>query len=156
MQYSNWNVQYNSWHTGVGIVWTDKKSYWLEEGRGGGRWQNWSTVSVRRQRASCNFTPAPCWIQFYLPSWNNDPECSLLFLVIDDTVALDCILNGCCNLPAPFYFWVLYLKTLPVPPEIKKISLSFSAPWKSLVLQSLLSLSLFVLSLGLQFQGLQY
>ena len=24
--------QYNSWHTGAGIEWTDKKSYYLEEG----------------------------------------------------------------------------------------------------------------------------
>ena len=32
-------VQYNNWHTGVGIEWTAKKSYWLEEGGkvGGGR-----------------------------------------------------------------------------------------------------------------------
>ena len=27
-------VQYNSWHTGAGIEWTGKKSYWLEEGDG--------------------------------------------------------------------------------------------------------------------------
>ena len=25
-------VQYNSWHTGAGIEWRDKKSYWLAEG----------------------------------------------------------------------------------------------------------------------------
>ena len=25
-------VQYNSWHPGAGIEWTDKKSYWLGEG----------------------------------------------------------------------------------------------------------------------------
>ena len=25
-------VQDNSWHTGAGIEWTGKKSYWLEEG----------------------------------------------------------------------------------------------------------------------------
>ena len=60
------------------------------------------------------------------PLEKSDPECSLFFLVIDDTVARDCILNGCCNLPAPFHFWVLYLKKLTVPPEIKKIPLSFS------------------------------
>ena len=34
-----------------------------------------------------------------------------IFLIIDDTVALDCILNGCCNLCVPFYVWVLCLKT---------------------------------------------
>ena len=29
-------VQYNSWHTGTGITWTGKKSYWLEEEEGVG------------------------------------------------------------------------------------------------------------------------
>ena len=24
-------IEYNSWHTGTGIKWTGKKSYWLEE-----------------------------------------------------------------------------------------------------------------------------
>ena len=28
---------------------------------------------------------------------------SSFFLVIDDTVALYCLLNGCCNLRVPFY-----------------------------------------------------
>ena len=32
---------------------------------------------------------------------------SSFFLIIDDTVALDCILNGCCNLCVPFYVQVL-------------------------------------------------
>ena len=36
---------------------------------------------------------------------------SSFFLVIDDTVALDCILNGCCNLRVLLYVWVLCLKT---------------------------------------------
>ena len=35
---------------------------------------------------------------------------TLFFLVIDGKVALDCILNGCCNISAPFYIQVLYLK----------------------------------------------
>ena len=42
----------------------------------------------------------PCWIQFYLAS----------FFVIDGMVALDCILNGCCNLRVLFYIRVLCLK----------------------------------------------
>ena len=28
-------VQYSSWHSGTGIEWTGKKSYWLEKGGGG-------------------------------------------------------------------------------------------------------------------------
>ena len=35
---------------------------------------------------------------------------ALFFLVIDDAVALDCILNGCCNLRVPFYIQILCLK----------------------------------------------
>lgn len=34
-----------------------------------------------------------------------------LFLIIDDTVALDCILNGCCNLHAQLYTRVLCLQS---------------------------------------------
>ena len=34
---------------------------------------------------------------------------AFFFLVLDDTVALDCILNGCCNLCVLFYVWVLCL-----------------------------------------------
>ena len=47
--------QYDSWHTGTGTVWTDKKSYclersyWLGDGRA-------ETISNRRWRASCSFT----------------------------------------------------------------------------------------------------
>ena len=36
---------------------------------------------------------------------------ALFFLVIDDMVALDCILNSCCNLCVLFYIQVLCLKT---------------------------------------------
>ena len=35
---------------------------------------------------------------------------ALFFLVLDDIVALDCILNGCCKLHVLFYVWVLCLK----------------------------------------------
>ena len=44
----------------------------------------------------------------------NDPvmsgSSSSCFLVIDDTVAPDCILNSCYNLCVPFYVQVLCLK----------------------------------------------
>lgn len=36
---------------------------------------------------------------------------SPLFLIRDDMIAVDCILNGCCNLPVPFCTHVLCLKT---------------------------------------------
>ena len=35
---------------------------------------------------------------------------ALFFLVLDDIVALDCILNGCCNLRVLFHVRVLCLK----------------------------------------------
>ena len=35
---------------------------------------------------------------------------SFFFLVIDGTIAVDCILNGCCNLHVLFYIRVLCLK----------------------------------------------
>ena len=46
-------VQYNSWHTGVGIVWTHKKSYCLEEGKevGDGRTEALSVLRDRGQAA---------------------------------------------------------------------------------------------------------
>ena len=39
-------VKYNSWHTGVGIEWTDKKNFSLEEGEelGDGRAEVWSAI----------------------------------------------------------------------------------------------------------------
>ena len=46
-------VQYNSWHTGAGIEWTGKMSYWLEEGEevGDGRAEGLSTIGDRGQAA---------------------------------------------------------------------------------------------------------
>ena len=38
------------------------------------------------------------------------PGSSSFFLIIGDTVALACILNGCCHLCVPFYVQVLCLK----------------------------------------------
>ena len=35
---------------------------------------------------------------------------TLFFVIMDDTVALDCNLNGCCSLCVPFYVQVLCLK----------------------------------------------
>ena len=41
------SVQDNSWHTGAGIQWTGKKSYWMEEGEeeGDGRAQRSSAIA---------------------------------------------------------------------------------------------------------------
>ena len=51
-------VQYNSWHTGAGIEWTGKKSYWLEEGEemGDGRAEGSSAIGDRGQ-AAVSLTP---------------------------------------------------------------------------------------------------
>ena len=78
-------------------------------------------------RASCNFTPAwHWWYKFWFLAEVNSiylrekmiqwwPGSSsfffFFFLIIHDSVALDCILNGCCNLRVPFYIQVLHLKT---------------------------------------------
>ena len=70
----------------------------------------------------------PCWIQFYLPSWKMIQWClggsSVFFfffsLIIDDLVALNCILNGCCRLHVPFYIWSAPMpQILTVPPQIQ-------------------------------------
>ena len=46
-------VRYNSWHTGAGIEWTGKKSYWLEDGEevGDGRAKGSSAIEDRGQAA---------------------------------------------------------------------------------------------------------
>ena len=51
-------VQYNSWHTGAGIEWTGKKSYWLDEGAevGGGRAEGPSAIGDWGQ-AAVSLTP---------------------------------------------------------------------------------------------------
>lgn len=93
----------------------------------------------------------PCWIKFYLPSRIKTIQwylaSSSFFLVIDYTVTLDGILNGWCNL-------ILRLGPMPqkvtVPPQIKKIPLSFPVSWISLVLSFISPCWLFVFSPGLQ------
>ena len=52
----------------------------------------------------------PCWIKFCLKNHLVLTVISSLFLIIGDTVALDCILNGCCKLHALFYVRILCLK----------------------------------------------
>ena len=44
-------MQYNNWHTGAGIDWTGKKSYWLEEWKevGDGRAEGSSAIGDRGQ-----------------------------------------------------------------------------------------------------------
>ena len=77
-------VQYNIWCTGVGIEWTGKKSYWLEEEEevGDGRAEGLSAIGDGGQ-AAISLMPdvdaqvlVPCWIQFYLSAWKNDPGMS--------------------------------------------------------------------------------
>ena len=76
---------------------------------------------------------------------------SSFFLVVDDIVALDCILNGCCNLRALFYLQVPCLKTnsaaskkenpLTIDCIVNLFGSSVTYP----------SCCLFILCLGLQF-----
>ena len=46
-------LQYNSWHTGTGIHWTGKKSYWLRAGKevGDGRAEGSSAIGDGGQAA---------------------------------------------------------------------------------------------------------
>ena len=90
------------------------------------------------------FCLVPCWIQFYLPSWKNDPIISglwVFFLIIGDMIASSNRLHS---------KWLLQVsctilrsgsmsQKLTVPPQIKKI-LPFPAWWISLVHQLLLLL----------------
>ena len=72
-------------------------------------------------------------------------------LIIDDTIALDCILNSCCNHRVPFQVQVLRLKTNSASSNTEN-PLAISCTVISPVLQFLLlPLSLFVLPLGFQF-----
>ena len=72
-------------------------------------------------------------------------------LIIDDTIALDCILNSCCNHCVPFQVQVLRLKTNSASSNTEN-PLAISCTVISPVLQFLLlPLSLFVLPLGPQF-----
>ena len=52
---------------------------------------------------------------------------ALLFLIIDDTVALDCILSSCCNFCVPFYIWALCLKIV-LPKIVVRLSLIHHSP----------------------------
>ena len=104
-------------------------------GGGGGRRWSWRMVNNRRWRASCQLTYAQCWwhsfwflagfnsiaplgkmIQWYLGS-------SSFFLIIDDVVALDFVLNGCCNLHALFY-----LHSDPKPQKTNSASWNKESP----------------------------
>ena len=71
-------VQYDSGHTGAGIKWIGKESHWLQEGNevGDGRAEGSSAIREGElQFHSCLMLAAqvPCWIQFYPPSWKNNP-----------------------------------------------------------------------------------
>ena len=105
----------------IGIEWTGK-NYWLEMGEDveTGRAEGLSAIV---DRAGCSFTHTwhrwhRFWFWFvalfnsvyFLEKWFHDVCVVAFFLVIDDIVALDCILNDCCNLCNPFYIWVLCLK----------------------------------------------
>ena len=128
---------------------------------GDGRWKTRKIISNRRQRARCNLnsylyvdgtssvslldsilsTLLKTTIQWCLHS-------SSFCLIVDDTEAPDCILEGWCNLPVLLYVGA-WPQKLTVPPQRK-------SPCHFLHRESLrffsyfFLLSLFVLSLGLQ------
>ena len=73
---------HNSWHIGTDIKRKGKKGYWLEEEEvGDGRAEGRSAIRDKGQ-AAISLMPgtwqsvaqilAPCWVQFYLPSWEKD------------------------------------------------------------------------------------
>ena len=141
-------MQYNSWYTGAGIEWTGKKSYWREEGEevGDGRTEG---LSKDEGQAVVSLNTW-CWWQrigSLLDSSLSKPVEKMIqwclgsssFLVIDDKVALDCILNGCCNLRV---YWSTFRscawKTNST--SSNKIILPFPVSWISSVLQFLFPL----------------
>ena len=81
-------VQHKSWHTGAGIEWTDEKSSWLQEGEEREMvelkdHQQQETEGTLRSHSCLTLMAlvlVPCWIQFYLPSWKNDPAMSGYYL----------------------------------------------------------------------------
>ena len=87
---------------------------------GDGRAEGSSTIGDRGQAAislmpDVDGTGSGSLLDSILPTllkkWSSDVwVVALFFLVIDGTVALDCILNGCCKLCVPFYVQVLCLK----------------------------------------------
>ena len=139
----------------AGTEWTGKKSYWLEEreevgdGRPEGSLAIWDGVQVAVSlMPDVNGTVSRSLLNSILSTLLNKilQWCfgsSFIFLVIDDRVALYCILNGCCNLCVPYCIQVLWLKTNSAP-QIKKIpchflhheSLSSSVSSSSLCLSS--------------------
>ena len=125
-----------------------ERSFWPEEGEeiGDGRAEGSSAIDGRQVQFHSHLTlmaqvlflagfnsifPLDKTIQLCLRSGS-------LLLIIDDTVALDCTWNGCCNLCVPFWALGLMPQKWTVPPQIKKIPLPFHALWISVVLQLLL------------------
>ena len=53
----NTAVQWNIWHTGPGIEWTGKKSYWLEEGEEVGEGRA-GGLQQQEMEGKLSFTPA--------------------------------------------------------------------------------------------------
>ena len=100
------------------------KELWLEDGEGvgDGRAEVSPTVGGDGGQAAVSFTPDTdgTGSSFLLDSFLSAllkkmiqwcVGSSSLFLIRDDMIALDCIVNGRCNLPVPFYIHVLCLKT---------------------------------------------
>jgi len=135
------------------IEWTGKKSYWREEGGevGDGRAEG---LSKDEGQAAVSLNTW-CWWQrigSLLDSVLSKPlekmiqwclGSSSFFLVIDDKVALDCILNGCCSLRVLVYIQSCAWKTNS--PSSNKILLPFPVSWISSFFGFFFLSSLFVL-----------
>ena len=77
-------------------------------------------------------------------------DSSSFFLIIDDMVALECILNGCCKFHVPFCIRSIASKTIFASSN-KDNPLDIAWVIISSVTQLLCPLSLFILPLDLQF-----
>ena len=139
-------VQYNSWHTGAGIKWPGKKSYWVEEGEevGDSRAEGLLAVGDGGQ-AAISLMPdtdgtdsgslRDSILSSLLKKWSSDIWIVALFFLIrwHSSIGLHSewllrplqtvIRSG--SMP----------QKLTVSPQIKKIPLSFLASWISLALQ---------------------
>ena len=117
-------VQYNSWHTGAGIEWTRRKSYWLEDGEevGSGRAEGSLAIGDRGQAAvlpnpdvdgTCSGFSLESIQSILLRNkiqWCLGTSSFFFFFspITDDSVVLDCILNRCCNLCVFFYICTFF------------------------------------------------
>ena len=139
-------VQYSNWHTGAGIEWTDKKSYWLEKQKevGDGKAQGSLATGDRGQAAislmfDIDSTGSGSLLSSVLLTWKiiqgslASSSCFFFFFYHKwhsiTGLHSERLLHPLCT--------ILYLGPVPqkltVPPQIPKIPLPFSVLCISLV-----------------------